>query len=1009
MNTKGKKLVVVLGMHRSGTSAIAGLLSHLGSNFGHSLIPAGPDNTKGFYEDSELVELNDEILSKLGISWTSCSDIHWDEEVLQKLDLKFGERSRSLIQRLVSSNTNITGMKDPRISRLLPFWASIFSQVEIQVNIIWVLRKPLAVHQSLHRRNGYNEDVSLALWTRYNLDILKFASKDSLKLVEYDEALNDEMAIATQFSAAYNLSCPDETYREFFDASLRHSKDTFSESARDGGSENPHTIRKLSDDFYACLRNNPDHSIDTSQLERYMVSSASHIDQISQLIDEISINDEISIHEKNLLLEQIAQSQEDANARERELQNTINSLRHEAKNLHQETSELYTKNYRLNTQVEDIFSSRSWKITKIYRVLGRKFHSLTRAPIYIKVYFQFLYSRLFHHISGLASSSRSNQAAVHEVAQGRGNVLNSTLERPNRDLEALPDIDITLVTHNSSEWIEGFFTSLCKQKYPLSKVSLCITDNNSEDDTLDKIQALTAPVSTLFHNITVTKQPNSGFGSGQDYAIGSGSARFILVTNVDLEFTENSILEVVSHAVNDAEEVASWELRQQPYEHPKYYDPVTLKTAWSSHACILIRRDAYESVGGYEKRIFMYGEDVEISYRFRRDGYCLKYVPSAVVNHYSYEDESSFKPIQFYGSTLANAYIRLRYGNFGDILGIIGLYAGLYFKGGPPEISRGSILKNIGKILVNAPYFLLSRRKPRRPAYFPFRKWDYEMVREGSFYTPPHTDTARPKVSIVTRTYPGREKWLHEAISSVLNQTYDKIELIIVEDGGDTQKELAERCRTLFTGECSIRYSAQPKKGRSYNGNSGLEATSGDYIMFLDDDDLLFHDHVEILARELMANEEISASYALSWEVATIHLKDQKDLYMEQMHSIPDLLRQEFDREVLSKYNYLPIQSVLFRRTLLEHYGGFDVGMSQLEDWDLWFRYSSESDFKYIPKVTSIYRTPYNASERASRHQLLHENYEFAKGKQINFLRSLPIMKSTPDDLSTRKTTGSSF
>ena len=69
--------------------------------------------------------------------------------------------------------------------------------------------------------------------------------------------------------------------------------------------------------------------------------------------------------------------------------------------------------------------------------------------------------------------------------------------------------------------------------------------------------------------------------------------------------------------------VASWELRQAFSEMPKYYDPVTLETNWSSHACILIKREVYEKVGGYDKNIFMYAEDVEFSYRLRSQGYVL--------------------------------------------------------------------------------------------------------------------------------------------------------------------------------------------------------------------------------------------------------------------------------------------------------------------------------------------------------------------------------------------------
>lgn len=997
MNVAGREFVVVLGMHRSGTSAVAGLLSHLGAQFGDRLIPPGPDNTKGFFEDSELVALNDEILAELGLSWKSCVRADWDDATILRLLDKYGEQSHSLIKRLISTGSNIAGMKDPRVARLLPFWTKIFSQTEIRVNVIWVLRNPTAVYKSLQHRNGYSENVSLALWSRYNLDILEFTPKTRLKIVDFDDALSDELSIASQFSTAYKLPFSKDEYRSFFDPSMRHSTDTRDEAT--SGAQVLDTIRTLSNDLYACLKSNQGHPLDTRDLEIYLASSAAHLDQISDLIDEVAAKETSLSHERNIQIELQLKAQQDARDREQEHQTKVNILSEEIEKLREEISNLYTENYRLNAQIADIFSSRSWKITRLYRAIGRRCQKLVKTPIYIKVYFQFLYSKIFHRISGLAQAHSSNQAAVHELAQGRGNVLHETLKTYNTELGDLPDIDITVVTHNSSRWIEGFFSSLCSQRYPLSRISLFIVDNSSADNTLTLIQEQAATVSSHFRSLTVDTLPNNGFGYGQNHAIRSGIGGLILVTNIDLEFTENAILEVVTHAMRDTEDIASWELRQQPFEHPKYYDPVTLKTSWSSHACVLLRRIAYANVGGYEKKIFMYGEDVELSYRLRRHGYHLKYVPSAVVNHYAYEDEHSFKPIQFYGSTLANAYIRLRYGNVSDIFGIVTLYLMLLSSGGPPGVSRRAILGNIWKILLNGPYFLLSRKKPETGAHFPFRKWDYEMIREGSFYSSPTTQAPYPKVSIITRTYPGRERWLYEAITSVLNQTYDSIELIIVEDGGSTQETLIERCTALFTGNRAIRYSAQPKLGRSYNGNAGLEAATGDYIMFLDDDDLLFPDHVEVLAKELLANEGIAATYALSWEAATTYLQHEENLYIEQMHSTPNLLRQEFDREVLKVHNYLPIQSVLFRRTLFEHYGGFDVEMYQLEDWDLWFRYSSESDFKYVPKVTSIYRTPYNASERASRHQLLHENYEFAKGKQADFLRSLPIMSSKVNDV----------
>ncbi|MEZ5572137.1 MAG: glycosyltransferase [Halioglobus sp.] len=996
MTIQRQKLVVVLGMHRSGTSAISGLLSHLGANFGRNLIPSAPDNKKGFFENADLVALNNEILAEFGLSWSSCRNIHWTPSTLAQLNLKFGHRASALVNSITSAYSGTSAIKDPRLSRLLPFWHGVFLACDVDVSFLWVLRNPAAVAQSLANRNCYNPETSCALWLRYNLDILEFKPQATVTLVEFNDVLRNERAIARQFASDYDLKTPAKDSRNYLDITMTSDKDALEDRAfatLTASSE----LYSYALDLYHSLQQNLDQTIDTNAYESHVDGKAVALDHFSAIVDTTLAR------EKSWLADQAEAFQRESTVLQQEngalkenyriLQQENSIVQEENINLKEENRLLIQENARLNAQVTDIFSSRSWKLTRIYSYFGEKAYRLIKIPIYIKVYIHSFFTRTLYRISGFATS-RGNRATIQELTQGRGLALSNALNKLQTRQQLLPDLDIVLVTHNSSKWLEGFFTSLCNQRYPLSRISLSIVDNSSQDNTYSLLQQHTGAVASLFRSINIEKRPNEGFGAGAHCAIQQGTANFVLVTNVDLEFNEDSLFEVVTQATRDPEHVASWELRQQPHEHPKYYDPITLKTSWSSHACVLMRREAYTRVGGYEKRIFMYGEDVELSYRFRREGYHLKYVPSAAVNHYSYDEAFSFKPVQFYGSTLANAYIRLRYGNLRDILGLFGLYTLLFLDGGPPQVSRFLILKNFGKVIINAPYFLSSRKRSLKDIHFPFRKWDYEMVREGAFYTPPAKAHAMPKVSIVTRTYQGREKWLNEAISSVLNQTYKNIELIIVEDGGESQRELAEQCKVLFTGARSIIYSAQPKRGRSYNGNAGLAAASGDFIMFLDDDDLLFCDHVETLANELVANEHIAASYALSWEVATEYVQEKESIYIERMYSTPGLLRQEFDREVLKTHNYIPIQSILFRRTLFERYGGFDVDMYQLEDWDLWFRYSSESVFKYVPKTTSLYRTPYNAAERASRHQLLHENYDYAKGKQAAFLQSLTTVES---------------
>ena len=89
-------------------------------------------------------------------------------------------------------------------------------------------------------------------------------------------------------------------------------------------------------------------------------------------------------------------------------------------------------------------------------------------------------------------------------------------------------------------------------------------------------------------------------------------------------------------ARNDERRVAAWELRQIPYEHPKAYDPVTLDVPWVSGAATLFRRSTWDAVGGFDPALFMYGEDVDLSWRLRAKGFRLRYLPKLAVVHRTY-------------------------------------------------------------------------------------------------------------------------------------------------------------------------------------------------------------------------------------------------------------------------------------------------------------------------------------------------------------------------------------
>lgn len=227
-----------------------------------------------------------------------------------------------------------------------------------------------------------------------------------------------------------------------------------------------------------------------------------------------------------------------------------------------------------------------------------------------------------------------------------------------------------------------------------------------------------------------------------------------------------------------------------------------------------------------------------------------------------------------------------------------------------------------------------------------------------------------PLVSTITRTYRGRLGFLKEAVESILQQTYPRIQLIIVEDGSDDASEYVRNLQ--IDKKINIIYRSLPKRGRCYAGNQGLALASGEFVNFLDDDDLFLPHHIESLVEHLRNYPDCSGAYSVAWTVPTKVISTDPLNYKELDKHV--FTREEFCQSKLWNYNYIPIQSVLFKRSLFTKYGGFEESLDCLEDWDLWMRYTIESDFAFLDRVTSLFRMPCD-EEVLSRRRDQHFKY----------------------------------
>lgn len=235
--------------------------------------------------------------------------------------------------------------------------------------------------------------------------------------------------------------------------------------------------------------------------------------------------------------------------------------------------------------------------------------------------------------------------------------------------------DVIYVTYNSEKWIRPCFSSW--EDEPMkSSVNVIVIDNGSSDGTLDALEDVKQEMGTRFAGFHIlAEKENYGFGVANNIAASYGREKCVSAEagdclcflNIDTEIQKGMFEELTNYMFQSDNTVGMWELRQIPFEHPKYYDPVTLETSWCSGAAFVIRRKIFEEVGGFDKDFFMYAEDVDISWKVRMAGYSVMYCPKAIIRHNSYCVKGEVKPLQYGYSMRNNLLMRCRYGTSKDV------------------------------------------------------------------------------------------------------------------------------------------------------------------------------------------------------------------------------------------------------------------------------------------------------------------------------------------------------
>ncbi|KAA3507680.1 hypothetical protein [Agrobacterium rosae] len=229
-------VVVVLGMHRSGTSSVAGTLVKLGGKAPANLMKDNAFNERGYFESATIAQFDDDILSSAGSRWDDwrAFDPKWYDSVVA---LEFRARARDVFA-MEFATAPLPIMKDPRIGRFFPFWRQVFEDMGKKISIVMPLRSPWDVAKSLKHRDEMTMNYAVMLWLRYVLDAEAETRDLPRSIFSWQDFLGDWRSQCDTISAENGLTWPNVSdqsiadVENFLSRDLQHHVD-----ARDGFSE----------------------------------------------------------------------------------------------------------------------------------------------------------------------------------------------------------------------------------------------------------------------------------------------------------------------------------------------------------------------------------------------------------------------------------------------------------------------------------------------------------------------------------------------------------------------------------------------------------------------------------------------------------------------------------------------------------------------------------------------------------------------------------------------------
>lgn len=201
-----RQAILILGMHRSGTSAIAGISHLLGAAAPATMMETAADNPTGFWESMPIAQLNEAMLAALGGRWFDCLAID-----TSSVDAGQRQPAAARCASVVAGefgDAPLFVVKDPRFSLLLDFWLPAFATMHVAVAPVLALRHPAEVLASIRRRDGMPGDITAPLWLHYTLEAERHTRNRPRAVLSYDSLMLDWRGCLERVTAEARIAWP---------------------------------------------------------------------------------------------------------------------------------------------------------------------------------------------------------------------------------------------------------------------------------------------------------------------------------------------------------------------------------------------------------------------------------------------------------------------------------------------------------------------------------------------------------------------------------------------------------------------------------------------------------------------------------------------------------------------------------------------------------------------------------------------------------------------------------